>query len=83
VLLPYYRTEYFEELSKEKNFHLVEKLLVKQSPNHKYFRSILHYSRVSQSKPSHKELQIQNESREYTNEFIELLKDYYLYLQAY
>jgi tRNA1Val (adenine37-N6)-methyltransferase len=83
VLLPYYRTEYFEELSKEKNFHLVEKLLVKQSPNHKYFRSILHYSRVSQSKPSHKELQIQNESRKYTNEFIELLKDYYLYLQAY
>ena len=81
VLLPYYRTDDFESLAKEKKFYLVEKVLVKQSPNQKYFRSILYYSRISTSKPSQKELLIQNESREYTPEFIELLKDYYLYLQ--
>lgn len=81
VLLPYYRSAYFEELAKQKIFHLVEKLLVKQSPNHKYFRSILSYSRTPSIKPVEKELVIQNESREYTNDFIELLKDYYLFLQ--
>ena len=80
VLLPYYRTTYFEELAREKNFHLVEKILVKQSPSHKYFRSILYYSRTPAIKSSQSELMIENDSREYTNEFIELLKDYYLYL---
>ena len=81
VLLPYYRTAYFEELANERNFLPVEKILVKQSPNHKYFRSILSYSRTPIGKPTQKELTIENESREYTNEFMELLKDYYLYLQ--
>jgi len=80
VLLPYYRTTYFEELATERKFHLVEKILVKQSPNHKYFRSVLYYSRTPAIKPSQTELVIENESRGYTNEFIELLKDYYLYL---
>ena len=79
VLLPYYRSDYFEELAKEKSFYLAQKLLVKQSPNHKYFRSILHFSRYA-TNLFQKELVIQNESREYTNEFIQLLKDYYLYL---
>jgi len=81
VLLPYYRAEYFEFLASVKKFHLAEKLSVKQSPNHKYFRSILHFSRSPQQHASIEDLTIQNESREYTNDFVELLKDYYLYLQ--
>ena len=52
VLLPYYRTAYFEELASEKNFRLLEKLLLRQSPGHKYFRSILYYSRTNISKPN-------------------------------
>jgi tRNA1Val (adenine37-N6)-methyltransferase len=81
VLLPYYRSEYFESIALKEKFHLTEKVSIRQSPNHKYFRSILHYSRTPQHQPSISELTIQNESREYTNEFVELLKDYYLYLQ--
>ncbi len=80
VLLPYHRSEEFESLAANKNFYLMEKLSVKQSPAHNYFRSIYHCSRAQDEKISEKEILIQNNSREYTEEFIELLKDYYLYL---
>ncbi len=82
VLLPHYRTSEFETLARENGFHLVEKSLVKQSVNHNYFRSILYYSRNQIGECSQNELVIQNESGAYTNEFIQLLKDYYLYLET-
>ena len=80
VLLPYHRSQEFEVLAAASNFHLIEKLLLKQSPRHNYFRSILHYTKVEASSPLNKELVIQHEAGEYTCEFIELMKDYYLYL---
>ena len=80
VLLPYQRTAHFEKLAAQKGFHLLEKLIVKQTPSHEYFRSILHYSRTKSSSISQKELVIVKGEGEYTEEFIQLLKDYYLYL---
>lgn len=80
ILLPYHRWEYFHQLATANGFSLVENLLVKQTPKHDYFRSILHYSRLKdQFNPSF-ELTIRNADNEYTEEFTELLKDYYLYL---
>ena len=78
VLLPYHRTEYFENLAKEKYF-LLEKVLIKQTPKHDYFRSVLLFSKLP-GEYSEKEIIIMNEDGRYTNEFTELLKDYYLYL---
>ena len=80
ILLPYARSTEFERLATQKKFRLVEKLFVRQSPNHKYFRSILHFSRCQPDQVQENELVIQNESGDYTYEFIHLLKDYYLYL---
>lgn len=80
VLLPYQRWTYFHELATQQGFHLVEHLLVKQSPRHSYFRSILTYSRHKENFAPEYELVIQKEEGGYTEDFTELLKDYYLYL---
>ena len=81
VLLPFHRSEEFEARAEKNKFHLMEKLLVKQSPRHDFFRSILHYSRSKGNTPVQEELVIQNEAGGYTDQFIELLNDYYLYLK--
>lgn len=79
VLLPYHRTEGFLELAARRSFYLTEKVSVKQTPQHNYFRSVLLFSKKS-SDTKESEIIIQNESGVYTTKFIELLKDYYLCL---
>ncbi|MGG9964497.1 tRNA1(Val) (adenine(37)-N6)-methyltransferase [Ferruginibacter sp. SUN106] len=79
LLLPYHRTNYFEEEAEKLNFSLAKKILVKQTTKHKYFRSILIFSRNKITTQT-KAITIKNESGNYSEEFILLLKDYYLYL---
>jgi len=78
ILLPYHRTDWFEQLALSNNFYLHEKLLIRQTPHHSYFRSILHFSRNKVNFMVSAELAIQNETGDYTSEFVELMKDYYL-----
>ena len=80
ILLPYKRTEEFEKLALKKGFHLSEKLLVKQSIKHNYFRSILHFTRIKVDPVQSYELTIQGEGGKYSQECVDLMKDYYLYL---
>ena len=80
VLLPYDRSEYFEELASRNNFYLKEKLIVKQTPEHDYFRTIMHFLRIKNASPDKYELMVLNNDGDYTDEFIELMKDYYLNL---
>jgi tRNA1Val (adenine37-N6)-methyltransferase len=79
VLLPFHRSNYFEEEAVKINFHLAKKILIKQTPKHNHFRSILVFSRIKTATVP-EELIIKNEDGNYTVEFISLLKDYYLYL---
>jgi tRNA1Val (adenine37-N6)-methyltransferase len=80
ILLPFHRTDYFEALATGRHFHLREKLLVRQTPQHDFFRIILHYSRNKENFVPEIELSIKNAADVYTEEFAELMKDYYLYL---
>ncbi len=80
ILLPYHRWEYFNKLAGEHQFYLAEKGVVKQSPKHAPFRAILHYKRAKVDFATTIDLTIQQIDRTYTPEFVELLKDYYLYL---
>jgi|SRR5215471_16450384 len=79
ILLPYHRTEEFIDLAMKRSLHLSKKILVKQTPSRNYFRSMAWFTKkIIQVEES--EIIIQNEDGKYSNEFIELLGDYYLYL---
>lgn len=80
ILLPFHRWEYFNKLALQYNFSLIEKLFVKQTPKHTPFRAILHYARNHDEFAPTFELTIKQDDNTYTPEFVELLKDYYLYL---
>lgn len=79
VLLPFHRTDYFEELAESFNFFTLKKILVKQTAKHNYFRSIL---LVTDKKCTAEinELTIKSGNEKYSDDFIYLLKDYYLNL---
>jgi tRNA1Val (adenine37-N6)-methyltransferase len=79
VLLPYHRVEYFINESKKYSFHLVNKVSVKQTPKHPYFRAILLFSRVKTVLHTN-EICIKNDVGNYSQEFTALLKDYYLHI---
>jgi tRNA1Val (adenine37-N6)-methyltransferase len=78
VLLPFHRTEYFKKIAGENHFYLIEELLVKQTPHHSYFRSLLFFGTKKETIIS-KELVIKID-KNYSAEFNALLKDYYLSL---
>jgi tRNA1Val (adenine37-N6)-methyltransferase len=81
VLLPYHRTSSFETLATSAHgFSLREKLLVRQTPRHDFFRSILYFSRRRDSFAPTSELTIQDERGDFTADFVRLMKDYYLHL---
>jgi tRNA1Val (adenine37-N6)-methyltransferase len=81
VLLPYRRAAWFEELARTTyGFTLKEQLLVRQSPRHDFFRSILCFSRHPDKFIPTTELIIQGNDGGYTEDFTELMRDYYLYL---
>ncbi len=75
ILLPYHRTEYFEKEAAGLKFYLKEKMLIKQTPAHSFFRSILCFSRKEMTE-SVSELTIKDNNGTYTNGFADLLKDY-------
>jgi tRNA1Val (adenine37-N6)-methyltransferase len=83
VLLPYHRAAWFEEQAATGHrFILKEKLLIKQTPRHDFFRSILHFSRQKDNFIPVTELTIQDTTGAYTEDFTELMKDYYLTLPS-
>lgn len=79
VLLPFHRSVNFEGMAKKENYFLEEKVCIKQTPHHNCFRTILLFSQHS-IPTIQKEIIIKNEFNNYTPTFMELLKDYYLYL---
>ena len=78
ILLPYHRTDYFEKLARNKGFFLQEKLLVKQTPTHSPFRSVLLFALKEAVPVDVRKLTIRDEEGKETTEFLDLLKDYYL-----
>lgn len=81
VLLPYHRTDYFIKEAAAIKFYPSEKLVVKQTPKHIFFRSILIFSREENDYKT-STLIIKESNNQYTPEFIYLLKDYYLNTKA-
>jgi tRNA1Val (adenine37-N6)-methyltransferase len=79
VLLPFHRADFFVTQSLQQNLFCNEKVVVRQTPGHHYFRAMLLFS-ANKTETANKEISIKDGQGNYTPEFISLLKDYYLYL---
>lgn len=79
LLLPFHRVQYVKKLAGEKKFHLQEELLIKQTPRHSYFRSIILFGSEPVSAICD-ELIIKGNDGNYTEPFENVLRDYYLNL---
>jgi tRNA1Val (adenine37-N6)-methyltransferase len=79
VLLPYHRANKFIADAEVCDFWVIKRTDVKQTVNHSFFRTMLLFGRriVESEKDS---VSIKDEKNEYTDAFVKLLKDYYLYL---
>jgi len=81
VLLPYKRYNEIREILFETNLSLTELTFIRQSTQHDYFRIILKGRSGSDDVETEiNEISIWDDQQQYTKEFTELLKDYYLYL---
>ncbi len=81
ILLPFDRWEYFNRLTTQWQFHLLEKFAIKHSPSHNFSRVILYYGRHKATDTASFDMSIyKGPAQGYTDDFTDLLKDYYLYL---
>jgi tRNA1Val (adenine37-N6)-methyltransferase len=79
LLLPYHRLADVEKEAKANGLHIVRLLKMKQTTTHNYFR-IGAVLRKQFAERVTEDITIKDASQHYTGEFVELLKDYYLYL---
>ena len=80
VLLPYYRAVWFEQLAASYELFVCEKLLIRQTLQHPYFRTALILHRKNDGLVKKEELVIRQSPEVYSHAFIALLKQYYLHL---
>ena len=82
LLLPFKREDEIKELIEQTGMKLLKLILLRQSVNHHYFRIMLmgEIKTDEYSETEFDEIAIWDEQRQYTEEFVSLLKDYYLYL---
>ena len=79
VLLPHQRTCYFKEIAEASGLFIKKIILVRPSPKHDFFRSIILMSNTKSS-CTESELYIHDNDRQYSPQFVALLKDFYLKL---
>jgi tRNA1Val (adenine37-N6)-methyltransferase len=81
VLYPEYEANQFLNLIEQVGINGQVSLIIKNKPNGAVFRKMIELSKSDLSKPDFpQELNIRNEDNEFSNEYIELLKPYYLHL---
>lgn len=79
MLLPYHRKEENKELFLQHELYCIKEISVKQTVNHQPFRVIQFFS-AENTDLENTEVTIKDDNNQYTEEFVWLLKDYYLYL---
>lgn len=80
LLMPFKRhDELMQKLSAHK-LHVSHKIIVRPSTRHQPFRLMLHCTPSPADRMIESEISIRNDKNDYTDEFVALLKDYYLYL---
>lgn len=78
VLLPAFRKEECIEVASSYQLYPTSIALVKQTYSHTFFRAMMKFSRDKNGDPAPREISIKNNENNYTDQFIELLAEYYL-----
>ena len=78
ILIPFSRTQELLWHINASELNLVEKMFVRQTPRHPNFRTMVLFSNNRVDRPAIKQMTIKNETADYSGEFKELLKEYYL-----
>ncbi len=79
ILLPIHRIDHCIETAAKIGLFITEKILMKQTPDHPFFRGILFFGRQTVEGIT-TTIVIKDEAGNYSAAFTELLKDYYLNL---
>ena len=79
VLLPYYRMDEAVQIANQVGLNPALITQVKQTPAHQPFRVMFRFEKTNQV-CKHTEITITDSNSSYTEAFVALLKDYYLYL---
>ena len=79
VLLPHQRVDYFIALAAEFKYKVQEQWMIRPTDAHPFIRGILFFSLASNEVIT-KQISIKDSTGNYTAEFVDLLKDYYLQL---
>jgi tRNA1Val (adenine37-N6)-methyltransferase len=79
VLLPHQRVDYFIALAAEFKYKVQEQWMIRPTDAHPFFRGILFFS-IATNEVITKQISIKDSTGNYTAEFVDLLKDYYLQL---
>ncbi|MES2773714.1 MAG: methyltransferase [Bacteroidota bacterium] len=80
ILLPGYRTDEVIAIAGMFSLFPAKKVMVKQTPQHGYFRTMILFGRQNEAAITEQEIVIETERGKYSDAFITLLKDYYLHL---
>jgi tRNA1Val (adenine37-N6)-methyltransferase len=81
LLLPYKRNDEMKKLFRDHELHVSKMIFVRQSVKHDYFRIFIKGGLNAEEKETEfDEISIWDDKQQYTNEFVMLLKDYYLHL---
>jgi tRNA1Val (adenine37-N6)-methyltransferase len=78
VLLPFHRTVYIETVLEKHGLFIIEKMQVRQSVSHGFFRTMIFFTNTKGDSSEVKEMSIHDEKRNYTEAFGKLLSRYYL-----
>ncbi len=79
ILIPYHRTQQCLQLASQRGLYFAENVKVQQTPKHEFFRSMLLF-RKQPFETLENVIVIKDASNAYSDEFVALLKDYYLHL---
>lgn len=80
ILIPYNRLEYLKNLLIDYNLNINQLTLVKQTDKHNYFRAMVYVIGNESDVYESNEIVIKDSNGNYSADFIELLKEYYLKL---
>ncbi len=80
VLIPYKRKKEIEKIEHSHGFYVSERVYVRQSVHHDFFRIMIAGKKVKPPVTGQVEISIWDEKQQYTPAFVKYLRDYYLYL---